>query len=138
MIRPRHILTAGLFAAIVAGGLFACKPEATEQAKKSEAWLTKFYGTHQIRGGWGFFGAEAHDKNVLVAINVPTQQSLDLKAKDADEQASIIRLFACPPSSELIWSMLDYEGDVIIQARSGGNVFADIPCRNLNPKGSVQ
>jgi hypothetical protein len=122
------VLAAGLF--------FACKPDATPKAKEAEAWLNTFYTRYTIRGGWGFFGAQAKDKNVMIEINVPERQAHELMGKftEADRKAFIARN-VCPPQREPIWSMLDQGGDLIIHTRLNGNVFAEVSC-NENVKGS--
>lgn len=124
---------AGFVAAGVCAGtlaLLACEPDATPGAKATAEKLTAFYTHYSIRGGWGLFGATAKQKNVELAINIPDQQASDLQQMDAYARANFIGQNACPPTSFDAWSQLDPDGDIIVQARRSGNVFAKVSCKH--------
>jgi hypothetical protein len=134
MKRLPHMLTAGLCCALLAG-MWGCEPDASPRAKEAATWLIAFYNHYAIRGGWGIFGVEAHGENVEIAVNIPNTQADDLMKFDENKRMRFIAFNACPPPAEQVWSTLELQGDVIIQARSKGNVFATVPCR-ANNKGN--
>lgn len=115
--------------ALILGSIVACKPDATPRAVESKKWLDDFYTHNSIRGGWGYFGSEAKDKNVVLSINVPERQEQDLMKFEEGERKRFIGKNACPPAGEDIWSKLDEGGDIIVQTRLNGNIFAEVPCR---------
>ncbi len=135
MKQLQHIILTSMASALILSSVTACEPDATPRAKDGEKWLREFYMHYTIRGGWGFFGAEAEDKSVRVIINVPRMQAHQLSEMPDSEQYKFITSAVCPPSGENIWTILDNDGDVIVETRSGGNIFSTVPCRALN-KGS--
>lgn len=112
------------------GALSACKPDATPRAQDAKNWIDKFYTRYTIRGGWGFFGAETRDKNVVVEVNVPERQAEELMAFGDKKRLAFIVRNTCPPKDEEVWSILDHDGDVIIHTRLNGNSFAEVACRD--------
>jgi hypothetical protein len=116
--------------AITAVTLIACNDDASPRAKDAKVWLDKFYTRYTIRGQWGFFGAEAKDKNVVLEINVPEQQAQDLMKFDELKRKGFIAHNACPPIGEEVWSILDPDGDIVVHTRLNGNRFAEVSCKN--------
>ena len=131
----KRLLPISLCVAAAIGIAVACKPDATPAAKDAEEWIVKFYTRYTIRGGWGFFGAKAKDKNVEVEINVPDQQAKELMEMNQAESRAFIARNACPPTEQRVWAILDTGGDVIIHTRRNGNAFAEISCLRDNVKG---
>jgi hypothetical protein len=109
--------------------LVACQPDATPRAKEAKEELDKFYTRYTIRGGWGFFGSEAKDKDVVLEINVPDKQADDLLKLSEYERMQFAVRNACPPRSEQVWSIMDPEGDVVIHLRHSGNRFITVSCK---------
>jgi len=137
MPQRASIITNILFTAVIAGALAGCKPDASPRAEEALKWTNSFYTRYAIRGGWGFFGAEARGENVVLFINVPETQAQQLMVFDDERQANFIAGNVCPPVDQEIWSILNYNGDVIVQARRDGNPFSQVSCKTRK-KGAIQ
>lgn len=129
-MKPYHYIAAACGTTFLMASLVACEPDATPRARDSAKWLTTFYGHYTVRGAWGLFGIEAENKNVEVYFNVPDKQASDLMKFDEESRKSFIALNACPPDREEVWSMLDTDGDIIVQTRRKGNTFARVSCKH--------
>jgi len=122
------IVRSALAVTFVISALIGCKSDATPEAKEGQKWLTNFYEHTTIRGSWLFFGASAKDNNVVVVVNLTAQQGGDIAAFPDFEKGDFVAKNACPAITEAIWSIIG-DGDVIIDARSNGNLIASVSCR---------